>query len=159
MPIASSESMTRRKGGEGRALDARRSGGVGAGKRRSGPSEALAARKDGRRTIGDGERRKVRRRRDQCYRGAASARTDAGACVVIVRRRVRRCMVAVACRGIGNRVMRVTGCGRRGCRRRCRGAAAVHCARPHDARFPDNQREPDGETGRQRAKPRGPSHA
>ena len=141
---------------KGRASGARRSGGVGPGERRSGSSETLAARKDRGRTIGDGERRKLGRRRGKRDRGTARASSDARTRVVSMRREggVGRCVCPVA--WAGGRVMRVSGgvrgAGRRGDRR------PVHRARLYDARLPDNQGEPDGETGRQRAKPRCSTH-
>jgi hypothetical protein len=158
MPIVPSESIARRE--EGRASGARRSGGVGAGERRSGPSEALAARKNRGRTMGDRDGRQLRRRRRQRDGRTTRAGTDAGARVVIVRRGVSGRMGAVAQPGGGGGVVRMAAsrCVSRGSRSGGR-RTAVHRARLYDPRLPNNEREPDGETGRQCAKPRGSSHA
>ena len=142
---------------KGRASGARRSGRVRAGERRRGSSETLAAWKDRGRAIRHRGRRKLRRRGGQGDRGTPRARADAGARVVVVRRSVGGRMVAMRGLGARRRVMRM---GRgNGLARRGRDHAAVHRTRAHNARLPDNQREPDGETGRQCAKPRRSSHA
>lgn len=77
--------------------------------------------------------------------------------MVIVRRRIGGGMVAVAYPSARGSVMRVGRHRSRAGGRR--GQRAVHWARLQQPRLPDNEREPEGETGRQRTKPRRSTHA